>query len=346
MQVGLLTLVDTYADGLSVGVRYRQVVDLALQAEALGFDTFWIGEHHFSPYTVPNPVPLLTAIAMQTSRIRLGTGVALAAHHDPIRFAEDYAMLDQASGGRVDVIIGRGLYLQGYAGFNQDVDSGRERVEEAVRIVRGAWTERPFSFAGQYRTVEAVTVWPPPVQQPHPPIWLGAGSPSSVALAAAEGCHLALPSVFSPPETFRTTVEAYRAAAGGRDDLRVSAGRHVYVSETTAGAEAEWEEHFERYTRFVLHEFEGPWYEGTGRREGLDSWVTGPYTDRVRAFGLCGSAADVAARTIAMCDGLGGVDHFWSYFDVGNIGSAKLSASVERYAAGVLPVLRDRYGTG
>ena len=344
MQVGLLTLVDTYADGLSVTDRYRQVVDLAIQAEAQGFDTFWIGEHHFSPYAVPNPVPLLTAIAMQTSRIRLGTGVALAAHHDPIRFAEDYAMLDQASGGRLDVIIGRGAFLQGYAGFNQAFDTGRDRVAEALAIIRGAWSERPFSYAGQYRTVESVELWPPPVQQPHPPLWLGAGSPSSVSLAAETGCHLALPSVLSPPTTFKPTVEAFRAATRGRENRRISAGRHVYVGESTEVAEAEWEEHFERYTRFVLHEFQGPWYDETAMADRLGSWVEGPYQERVRSFGLCGSAADVAARTIAMCDGLGGLDHLWAYFDVGDIDSVKLSASVERYASGVLPALRERYG--
>jgi alkanesulfonate monooxygenase SsuD/methylene tetrahydromethanopterin reductase-like flavin-dependent oxidoreductase (luciferase family) len=345
MQVGLLTLVDTYADGLPVGERYRQVCDLACLAEELGFDTFWIGEHHFSRYAVPNPVPLLTAIALRTSRIRLGTGIALAAHHDPIRLAEDYAMLDQASDGRLDLVIARGAFLQGYAGFNQSVESGRDRIAEALEIVRGAWTEAPFSYQGRYRTVDAVTVQPRPVQQPHPPIWLGAGSPESVQITAAQRCHLALPSVFSPPLAFQATVEAFRTAAGdSASDLSVSAGRHTYVAESTEQAEAEWEPHFERYSHFVQGEFEGPWYEGSDMPERVRGWADGPYSDRVRKFALCGSPADVARRTIEMCDGLGGIEHFWGYFDIGDMPTDALVRSVELYAQGVIPRLRDRYG--
>ncbi len=325
--------------------RYRQVCDLACLAEELGFDTFWVGEHHFSRYAVPNPVPLLTAIALRTSRIRLGTGVALAAQHDPIRLVEDYAMLDQASDGRLDLVMAREAFLQGYAGFNQSVESGRERMAEALAIVRGAWTEAPFTYAGRYRAVDAVTVQPLPVQQPHPPIWPGAGSPESVQFTADQRCHLALPSVFSPPLAFKGTVEAFRAAAGeSAQDLRVSAGRHTYVSESTEQAEAEWESHFERYARFVQGEFTGPWYEGSNMPESVRGWSEGSYRDRVRKFALCGSAADVAARTIEMCDGLGGIDHFWSYFDIGDIATDDLARSVERYAQDVLPILHGRYG--
>ena len=274
MQFGVLTLVDTLANGtMSAEEKYAQVIEEAVFAEQLGFDTFWIGEHHFSNYICPNPVPLLCAIASRTKRIRLGTGVALAAHHDPVHMAEDYAMLDVISGGRVDLVLGRGIYLQGYRGFNQPYDEARPRMEEAVEIIRGAWTQRPFQYDGRFRHVEPIDLQPRPVQQPHPPIWIGGGrGPDSVNYAADQGLHLAMPSVLQPAAGFKGLAESYRArlVQNGRvpRDFQLSAGQHTYIADS-------WKSRGSRpfCTRLARYVSASPLKPAAGwRTEGMARW--------------------------------------------------------------------------
>ncbi|MCC7366229.1 MAG: LLM class flavin-dependent oxidoreductase [Dehalococcoidia bacterium] len=352
MQIGILNLVDWYPGAMSQEDRYRQVIEEAVLAEQLGFDTYWIGEHHFSHYICPHPVPLLAAIAARTSRIRIGTGVALGVHHDPIRLAEDYAMLDVVSGGRVDLVLGRGLYLQGYRGFNQDYAESRARQEECARIVRGAWSESPFTYDGQFRHVPGVDLQPRPVQQPHPPLWIGGGRGlDSVLFAANEGFHLALPSVLGPAEAFAPLADAYREGlpASGRDPaaFHVSAGQHTYIGESDAAAEAEFEAHYMAYMRLVANEVRPEVYAGT-ELEGVAAGVrksthSDVYEKMVRTNAKCGSPDAVAERICRLYDAVK-MDHYWSYFSLGGISTPKLFACMERFAAQVIPAVRAHAG--
>ncbi len=348
MQFGILNLVDWYPETHTREERYQQVIDEAVFAEELGFDTFWVGEHHFSRYICPHPVPLLAAIAARTKRIRLGTGVALGVHHDPVRLAEDYAMLDVISGGRVDLVLGRGLYLQGYRGFNQPYAESRARQEEAARIVRGAWTQAPFSFEGRFRTVDGIALEPKPVQQPHPPLWIGGGRGlDSVLFAADEGLHLALPSVLGPAEAFEPLATAYRArlVETGRDptQFHVSAGQHTYIAPTTAQAEQEWEEHYMAYMRMIAGEVPPDLYDGTeleeiGRRL-AKSTASASYEKMVRLNAKCGSPESIAERICSLHDVLK-MDHYWSYFSLGGISTTKLFRTMELFAKDVIPAVR------
>lgn len=352
MQLGVLNLVDWYPGAHSQEERYRQVVEEAVLAEELGFDTYWIGEHHFSHYICPNPVPLLAAIAARTTRIRLGTGVALGVHHDPVRLAEDYAMLDVISGGRVDLVLGRGLYLQGYRGFNQPYSESRARQEEAVRIVRGAWSESPFHFAGQFRRVDGIDLQPRPVQQPHPPLWIGGGRGlDSVLFAADEGLNLALPSVLGPAELFKPLADAYRArlVEKGHDPaaFRVSAGQHTYVASTTEAAEREFAAHYMGYMEMIAGEVDPALYAGTELErvaEGVRrSTNSASYEKMVRVNAKVGSPESVAERICGLFDALK-IDHYWSYFSLGGISTPKLFAEMELFAKAVTPVVRRHCG--
>jgi alkanesulfonate monooxygenase SsuD/methylene tetrahydromethanopterin reductase-like flavin-dependent oxidoreductase (luciferase family) len=352
MQLGILNLVDWYADSMSQSDRYQQVIAEAVLAEELGFDTYWVGEHHFSHYICPHPVPLLAAIAARTSRIRVGTGVTLSPHHDPVRLAEDYAMLDVISGGRLDLVLGRGLYLQGYRGFNQPYSESRPRQEEAARIVRGAWTQSPFSYDGEFRTVEAIDLQPKPVQQPHPPIWIGGGRGlDSVLFAAKEGLNLALPSVLGPAEAFKPVADAYRErlAADGRDPagFRVSAGQHTYIGESDSAAEAEFEAHYMGYMRMIANEVREDVYAGTELEQVAGavrkSTHSDIYTKMVRTNAKVGAPGAIAERICSMYDALR-MDHYWSYFSLGGISTPKLFASMERFAAQVMPMVRAHAG--
>ena len=352
MQLGILNLVDWYPETHTPQERYQQVIDEAVFAEELGFDTFWVGEHHFSHYICPHPVPLLAAIAARTKRIRLGTGVALGVHHDPVRLAEDYAMLDVISGGRVDLVLGRGLYLQGYRGFNQPYSESRPRQEEAARIVRGAWTQTPFSYEGQFRSVHGIDLQPKPVQQPHPPLWIGGGRGlDSVLFASDEGLHLALPSVLGPAEAFRPLAEAYRArlSENGFDPalFKVSAGQHTYIGESDEAAEAEFEPHYMAYMRMIADEVRPELYAGTELEQVAGavrkSTQSDIYPTMVRTNAKCGSGESVAQRICALHDALR-MDHYWSYFSLGGMSTPKLLASMERFARDVMPTVRAHTG--
>jgi len=352
MQLGVLNLVDWYSSAATQAERYQQVIEEGVLAEQLGFDTYWVGEHHFSHYICPNPVPLLSAIAARTSRIRLGTGVSLGVHHDPIRLAEDYAMLDVVSGGRVDLVLGRGLYLQGYRGFNQPYAESRQRQEECARIVRGAWTQSPFAYEGAFRSVQSLDLQPKPVQQPHPPLWIAGGrGPDSVLFAADEGLHLALPSVLGPADAFGPLVQVYRERLreAGHDpaNFHVSAGQHTYLAATTEQAEAEWEQHYMAYMRLVANEVRPELYDGTeleevGRRV-AQSTNSDIYERMIRRNTKCGSPESVAERICSLYDVVD-MDHYWSYFGLGGIDSPKLFRAMELFARDVMPAVRRHTG--
>jgi hypothetical protein len=178
MKYGILTLGDNLADPntgttTSVDRRYRQIVDLAVRAEEFGFDGFYVGEHHFCDYVVSSPAVLLAFIAERTSRLRLGTGVSLLAHHDPVRIAEDYATLDVLSGGRVELVVGRGLLRRTYVDFGQDPDASREIFGEKLQLLTRLWSDRAVSWTGRHRSpLDTVTVAPRPLQRPYPPVWI------------------------------------------------------------------------------------------------------------------------------------------------------------------------------
>jgi natural product biosynthesis luciferase-like monooxygenase protein len=153
---------------------YDKWTEQALLAEALGYDTLWLTEHHFRNFggMCPNPQLLLAAMAARTRRIRLGTAVTVLPLHHPLRIAEDMAMLDTISGGRIEMGIGRGMPQAEYEIFGVRWEDSQARLEEAIAVIRGAWTSGAFTWDGtHYRYARPITLLPPPVQKPHPPIW-------------------------------------------------------------------------------------------------------------------------------------------------------------------------------
>ena len=146
-------------------------------AETLGYEAVWLTEHHFRPFggMMPNPQLLLASLAATSSRIRLGTAVSILPLHHPVRIAEDMAMLDVISGGRLNVGVGRGMPQLEYEVYDTDWATAHETLAEAVAVLQGAWTQRPFCWDGQHFSYPTpMAVLPPPIQQPHPPIWVTA----------------------------------------------------------------------------------------------------------------------------------------------------------------------------
>ena len=172
---------------------YAQILDEVQLLEELGFDSAWFGEHHYAGYSFGAPAVIATAAAARTSRLRLGTGVSLIPLHHPLLLAEEYAMLDVLSSGRLEYGIGRGFLNYAYQLMGVDRAQSFERFREGTNIIIKAWTARePFSFAGKFWPLDDYRLlFPTPVQKPHPPIYgAGAMSQESYIFAGSRGLHL------------------------------------------------------------------------------------------------------------------------------------------------------------
>lgn len=159
MRFGIFSVADHYPRELrrSATELYGELRDQAEAADALGFDSFWIAEHHFHEYgAVPRPPVWLAAAAQRTRRIRLGSAVVVLPFDNPLRTAEDYAMVDMLSGGRLNLGVGSGYLTHEYAGFGLSLEEKRERFTEALEIVLRAWTGERFSYEGRFPHIENV----------------------------------------------------------------------------------------------------------------------------------------------------------------------------------------------
>ena len=160
-------------------VPLRQIYDMALERIAVmdttGYDAVWLAEHHFSGFSVCPSVHVMgTMAAARTKRLRIGTAVSLAPFYNPLRLAEEVALLDVLSGGRVNWGAGRGFERSEFEAFGIAGEESVSRFHETVDIVLKAWTNEKLSYEGKYYHYEAVEVLPKPLQAPHPPTWMAA----------------------------------------------------------------------------------------------------------------------------------------------------------------------------
>ena len=212
MQFGLFTLFDFFRGRQDEVAYYRDTLDIMIQAEKLGFDSVWVGEEHFYSFGIcPSPQLFLTALARETTRLRLGTAISLLPFENPLRKAEDFAMLDILSGGRLDFGVGRGIIPKHFEGFRVNPRDSRARYEESLAIIRGAWTQDPFSYEGQFWQVPSLSLSPQPLQKPHPPIYRGTLSLESFEGAAAAGDNaFVVPWLTGLHPEVRARVQRYR----------------------------------------------------------------------------------------------------------------------------------------
>src|SRR5687768_7972235 len=199
MEFGLFFLMQR-DEAWSEQAVYDSALEQMVAAEPHGYASVWIAEHHFNDYGLcPTPPVLASFVAARTRSLRLGMGVSLLPLHHPVDLAEQLAVLDVVSGGRLDVGIGRGGTLQDYQTFQSDRGDSRARVEEGIALMRECWSGQPFSFAGRFHTAERLHVRPCPPQRPHPPLFVASNSEDSVRSAARLGLPT-LSSYFVPAD--------------------------------------------------------------------------------------------------------------------------------------------------
>jgi alkanesulfonate monooxygenase SsuD/methylene tetrahydromethanopterin reductase-like flavin-dependent oxidoreductase (luciferase family) len=342
MDVGLLSLGDLITDPVT-GIRrthaqrHRNLVEQAVAAEAVGFSSVHLGEHHFCEYILSSPPVVLAAIAERTTTLRLSTGVALGVNLDPIRLAEDYATVDVLSGGRVEPCIGRGTFFpHTFEVFGQESSNAAAVFAENLEILVEVWEREDASWSGTYHSpLRNVTVNPRPVQTPRPPIWAGVGaSPESIDLAARLGLWIMLPTVFGTLDMFRKAVDLYEARwehyGHPASAKRIGCCTHTYIHESSQRARQIWEPRYRAYIEWV-NALQSA--SSGGKMSGLGHF---DFEALTASTAMCGSPEEVVDRMGSMREKLH-LDTQILMFDMGGLPDTELFDVIELAGESLLP---------
>jgi alkanesulfonate monooxygenase SsuD/methylene tetrahydromethanopterin reductase-like flavin-dependent oxidoreductase (luciferase family) len=187
MKFGVLQFFSWPARRIPLQTIYKRAIDRVKIMDQGGYDTVWLAEHHFSTYSVCPSIHIMGMhLANLTHNIRIGTGVSLAAFYHPLRLAEELALVDNLSEGRLNVGFGRGFDQTEMDAFGVSADTSYERFHENVEIVLGAWKNDRLTFEGKHHSFKDIEVLPKPLQSPLP-TWIGASSPDAIKWAAEKG---------------------------------------------------------------------------------------------------------------------------------------------------------------
>ncbi|HEX6512691.1 MAG TPA: LLM class flavin-dependent oxidoreductase [Chloroflexota bacterium] len=342
MKFGIFSLPTYYGetDG-SINDFYRRILDMLEEAERRGFSSAWANEHHFHPYggMIPFPPVLLAAVAARTRRIRVGTSVALLPLYNPLHIAESYAMLDQVSGGRLNLGVGRGFVAYDYETFGVPVEEGQERLMESVEVVLKAWQQRPFSHHGRFYNFDNVSVLPPPLQQPHPPIWNAVTmNPDNFAWTGRQGFSLLTVVHVNRTERLAELVRIYRQAAAeaGHDPAKLDVASHfqVYCSEDRDEALREGELAVQRYGEL----------NAAARKQGSATLLGRPERDSFQALvddgRVCIGTPDDCVRILRHAEETIGVTQVDCTFYFGGLSYDKVRRSYDLFSREVMPRLQ------
>ena len=254
MKLGIFSVMDFHPEQQqSAAGFYREMIELVVKAEQLGYDSAWVAEHHFANYGLcPAPPVLLAAIAQKTEHIRIGPAVCVLPFHDPVKVAEEYAVLDVVSGGRLDFGVGRGYLAHEYAGHLVDREESQARFDEALEVVELAWRGEPFEYTGRFHRYPCIALNTLPLQHPSPPIALAALNPATYARIGAQGYNLmAVPYILEDLSVLKELLAGYTAYAKASHRVhsgpRVTVAFHVHVAPTQAEAEARAHAYMTRY---------------------------------------------------------------------------------------------------
>jgi alkanesulfonate monooxygenase SsuD/methylene tetrahydromethanopterin reductase-like flavin-dependent oxidoreductase (luciferase family) len=221
---------------------YARALERIEIMDRTGYDAVWLAEHHFSSFSVCPSVHMVGLLAAaRTRRLRIGTGVSLAPFYHPLRLAEEVALLDLLSGGRVNWGAGRGFARVEFAAFGVPPEESTARFRETVEIVLKAWTEERLSFVGEHFHIDDIEVLPKPAQRPHPPVWMAASSEGAIEWAAGRGFSILMDPHSSGAEIGRKRrLYAERLAEAGFSDIGrdIPVARLVALGRTVAEAAA------------------------------------------------------------------------------------------------------------
>ena len=340
MDIGTFLLMQSPSARSSKEI-YARGIELAQAAETLGFRNVWLAEHHFSTYGyLSRPAQLATYLAAKTTRLRVGTAVIVVPLHHPLVVAEEIAMLDVLSGGRLDVGLGRGYQHYEFERFGLELDAGRQRWDESVDIIVKSFEGKPFSYNGKLFTIPETSLFPQPVQKPHPPVWITAQSPYALEAAVRRGFNV-LTGGFGVSidqlAEFGRLFSKVVAEVKPQQSPRVGVQRAVYVADSVADAreaaeQARWNM---RVTLSLRNHYERV---ENGNAIPIPGQTEPDIDDLLERFLVIGTP-DTCIRQIRRLRELVGITHFNCSFWFGDMEQARVLRSMERFAQEVMPAV-------
>ena len=334
------------APGFTERQRYGDIIAQIELGDVLGFDTVWLGELHFSRTfsILADPLMVLAAAAQRTRRIRLGTAVTLLPLHNPVKIAEEAAIADILSDGRIEFGVGRGTAPVHYAGYGIPMEESRERFDEALDFIIGAWTRDKFSYEGKHFRVKDLTVVPRPLQTPHPPVRIAANSPDTFPFAARREFPIFATPLINPPDKLLEGLGVYRATlpAGVKGDTALAFPVHVTTSR--ARARQDCEAGLMRFLREAAERLAplGPvdFKSFAAVRQVLARIEKVTYDDMDRDMGVFGDP-DYCVERVRQLQRDYGMDEFICYFNQGGImDHAMVRETMTLFAKEVMPHFR------
>jgi probable LLM family oxidoreductase len=339
MQIGIYTFAETTPDATTgetvcSAQRLRDLMEEIQLADEVGLDVFGVGEHHRPDFSVSAPAVVLGAAAVVTKRIRLTSAVTVLSSDDPVRVFQDFATLDLLSGGRAEIMVGRGSFIESFPLFGYDLDDYDDLFTEKLDLLLRLRASERVTWKGRHRAaIEDLAVYPRPLQNPIP-VWIAVGgTPASVVRAGTLGLPLALAIIGGAPQRFVPLIELYRNAAAhaGHDPatLSVSINSHGFVGDTSEQAA---EDAFPPYAVTMGR---------IGRERGWPPPTRARFdTERgPRGSMLVGSVQEVIDKMLYEHE-LFNNDRFLIQFSVGTMPHAKIMRAIELFGTRVAPAVR------
>ncbi|MEA2407547.1 MAG: hypothetical protein QOE69_1666 [Thermoleophilaceae bacterium] len=337
MEIGLYTFAELSPDpatGTTVTPvqRMHDLVEEIELADQVGLEVFGVGEHHRPDFVVSSPAVVLGAAAVKTERIRLSSAVTVLSSDDPVRVFQDFATVDLLSGGRAEIMAGRGSFIESFPLFGYDLDDYDELFAEKLELLLKLIGEERVSWSGKHRApLDDLAVYPRPLQDALP-VWLAVGgTPNSVVRAASLGLPMALAIIGGAPERFVPLVELYRStgAEAGHPGLALGINSHTYVADSSEQAA---EEFFPAYAGMMNR---------IGRERGW-SPMTRAQFDQLRSLRgalVVGSPQEVVEKILFQHE-LFGHQRFLAQISVGHLPHAQAMRAIELFGTEVAPAVR------
>ena len=339
MELGIYSFVERTPDPrtgqlVSAEQRFRDLMEEVVLADEVGLDVFGVGEHHRADYLASAPAVVLAAAAARTRRIRLTSAVTVLSSDDPVRVFQDFATLDLLSGGRAEIMAGRGSFIESFPLFGYRLDDYDALFAEKLELLLALRDRERVTWSGRHRAAIAdLGVYPRPVQDPLP-VWIAVGgTPSSVARAATLGLPMALAIIGGQPERFVRLIDLYRETArrAGHDPatLPVSINSHGFIADTSqAAADDAFPPYLDVMGRIGR---ERGWPPPTRRQFDAERSPRGAL--------LIGDPQEVIDQ-ILFEHGLFGHRRFLMQMSVGTMPHAKIMRSIELFGREVAPAIR------
>jgi len=332
MELGVYTFAELTSDEISPQERLRDLLEEIELADQVGLDVFGVGEHHRPDFAVSSPAVVLAAAAERTKAIRLTSAVSVLSSDDPVRVFQDFATIDLLSGGRAEIMAGRGSFIESFPLFGYDLRDYDALFEEKLRLLLALRESERISWPGGLRTaIDDRGVYPRPLQDPLP-VWVAVGgSPESALRASALGLPMALAIIGGLPERFVPFAELHRRAGedAGHGRLPLSLNSHGYIAETAREALDD------------SYPYVAAMMDKIGRERGWPPHTRTDYEAAAtrRGSNFVGTPEQIVEKILFQHE-LFDHDRFLVQFSVGTMPHAKIMRSIELFGTEVAPAVR------